>query len=38
MYFDGKVDGINDRVILAAMLCDLHDALTRIEQLEGQAR
>lgn len=35
VYFDGKVDGINDRVILAAMLCDLQDALTRIEQLEG---
>lgn len=36
VYFDGKVDGINDRVILAAMLCDLQNALTRIEQLEGR--
>lgn len=37
VYFDGKIDGIDDRVILAAAVNDIQQLLTRVEQLEQRS-
>lgn len=34
VYFDGKIDGINDRVILAALLSHVQDLTRRLQALE----
>lgn len=37
LYFDGKIDGINDRVIITALVAEVQQLLTRVAHLEGSA-